>query len=248
MLFQIILFLTGCFSVYRILCELHEQSYACNRHMTKIGTICFLVIFVCCFCFSYSFVFRSLSVFAMILILICLPEFLMLVADLQMEKYLPNFLRQLHFQMQLGKSFRTSFREIIDSETNLKRKKAIEKFYENVVFTQQDKLCFRSKMLLISISELKNIDKTSISAQKRLKNLYEMVKINADFRRRSGKVLIRMRVQSIFIGVLFLLALFFSVQFFGNQWLSKFLIPSTAMMVIGIAWTLLIGRRIQWNI
>lgn len=248
MTFRLILFFFGSYSVFRILCENYQQSFPLNKHMTKIGTTFFLLIFACSFVGNISFLFRSTTAFALILMLFIIPELSKLVTELQMEKLLPYILAQILFQMRLGKSFRTSFLEFIDLESIPHRKKITKSIYENVVFLQQKNRVFRSQLLINSISELQNINKTSHSAQKMLENLYHTVKINEEFRRRSGKVLSRLRVQSLIIAVLFTISVAFSLKFFGSFWVHNYLLPSAALMIIGIFWTFLMGRKISWTL
>ena len=248
MSFYLFLFFVGTFSVYRILGQLYESNSVLKKHMTKIGTACFLLTFAICFADDQSFVFRSTSVFAMILLLSIGPYIFSLVTELQMEKVLPFLVGQLLFQMQLGKSFRSSFCEIIEEQSDSRQKNILQKIFENVVFIQQEKADFRSQMLINSISELRIVDKTSLSGQKRLKNLHFLLKTNSDFRRRSGKILARLRAQAILIGFLYVVAVIFSQKYFGKHSTKDFLLPSLIMMSIGIIWTLFMGRRIRWSI
>lgn len=248
MLFLYVVFIFGTVSAIRTLHWLVQQSWLVKKSMTKIGTTVFLIQFAIIFLTQWPLVFRCLSVFALILLLFVSPVYFRLVRELHLQKTLPHFVKNVVLQMKIGMSFRASLQSAIAFEKSEFNKRIFEKIYEDVVFTQHTKGIFYSQMLLKVVRELKSIDESPSSALQRLENLYSWLKIQSEFRRKSGKILARMRAQSIVVMALFFAVVIFVGNIFGYSSLKTYLSVATAMMLVGTIFTFVIGRRMKWKL
>lgn len=245
--FDIGLFIFGCMSVFGIL-FFNYQLYFSSKVLTKIGTVAFCLQFGLVFVIRQSAVIRCVSVFAVIAGCLLVMMIYIRILEQQMLNQVHHSIKNVILQMKLGAGFRRSLELSMQYETSPFMKTWLRKIHDNVVFTQHKNLQFRSQLLLKLISELKLADKDQQSAQKRLENLYSWLKIQSDFRRKSGKVLSQIRIQSAFILVIYFATTIFVSRFIGFNEVIRFFPLSVTLMFLGILFVFYFGRKMKWSL
>jgi hypothetical protein len=95
--------------------------------------------------------------------------------------------------------------------------------------------------------ELTAIDKQSHQALLRLQRWRELLKLETQFRRRSGQIMVQIRLQAILVGALYCGLLVYS----SNQgyWRESpgLLCISILLFLAGMGFILSLGRRVKWN-
>lgn len=245
--FDIGLFIFGSLSVIQILKE-YFQIYISEELLTKIGTVMFLLVFAMTFLLQQSSVTRMVTVFLVIGALFISFRVVLQFLEQKMLNQVHRSLKNVILQMKLGSGFRKSLELSLSYESSHFMKTWLRKIYDNVVFTQHKTPDFKSQLLLKLISELKQIDKEPNSSLRRLENLYLWLKIQSEFRRKSGKILSQMRIQSLLITVIYIALLFFVSEFLGSQQTFQFFPISFTLMSVGTLTVFYLGRRMKWNL
>ncbi len=245
--FDIGLFIFGLLSVIQIFNE-QFQIYFSEKRLTKIGTAVFLVMFALVFLLQQSALTRMITVFLVIGALFISLRICLQVLEQKMLNRVHHSLKNVILQMKLGSGFRRSLELSLHYETSHFMRIWLRKIYDNVVFTQHRTPTFKSQLLLKLISELKLIDKEPNSSLQRLENLYLWLKIQSEFRRKSGKVLSQVRIQSILITTIYFALLFFISEFLGYQKAFQFFPVSFSLMSLGVFTVFYLGRRMKWSL
>jgi Flp pilus assembly protein TadB len=247
MFFDVLMFILGFMSVLRTLDMCDGVGVCSQSALTKIGTGLLGALFWIIFEWNVSSVSRAASVFAVIVFFIFVIWILVKMWEQQMQNQLHHFVQQMILNMKMGSSFRLALQLAAENQTSLHTKKWFGKIYENVVFTQHENIKKVSQMHLKVIRELKHIDHDSHQAISRLENMHAWLRTQSEFRRRSGKALLHVRVQAVVIGVLYIAVIIFMSHFVGFQFLQKFLPLSAGLMLLGLIIVLFQGRRMRWS-
>src|SRR5690606_35868248 len=117
-----------------------------------------------------------------------------------------------------------------------------------VVFSQQKTVETRDRFLSGVIKELKRIDLEPHAALRRLSILRERIRVEDEFRHRSGQSVARTPRQSILMTVpYFALAVFVGMKF-GLRGNEKFFLQSSALITSGAIWIWFGGRTLKWKV
>lgn len=245
--FDIGLFIFGIMSVIQIL-KTQFEIYFPENLLTKIGTTMFLLLFVLVFLSNQSAVTRMVTVFLAIAGLVLGFKISLHFLEQKMLNQVHHSLKNVILQMKLGCGFRKSLELSLHYESSRFMQNWLRKLHDNVVFTQHKTPVFKSQMLIKLISELQRVDQEPNSSLKRLENLYLWLKIQSEFRRKSGKVLSQIRIQSVLITVIYFALVFFVSQFLGFHQVMRFFPVSFALMGTGVFSVFMLGRRMKWTL
>ena len=233
-----------CFFV-RYLEKIKQRQLLETGALTKIGT--FYVFYLVSLCFLRP------STYISLFLLLHFPLFLLLFFEFGLKRYrifcvrkqICGFLSLVLLKMHVGYSFRDSLRYANgenDRFTQLKWQKLID----SVVFSQQE-VVHEHKFLNVLAWELKDIDKQDHLSFKNVKNLRRKYEIEDEFRHRSGQALYQTRTQSLIIGGLYIVSVYFIVNRYGFISVLDTLVISLGLFFFGLIGTLFLGRKIRWR-
>lgn len=245
--FVFINFVFGFWILFRCLDKTLVKSLVHSSTLTKIGTLYVVWVVV-----GVSIL--KLTIMTC-LILVYSPLFLLFFGQFGLrqwrekqvyERVLP-FVNNLILQMQSGTSFRESF--LLANEFNDPFFMAkMREVFDVVVFSQHLDNQIQHSRLLEVVEEFRFIDNSPHNALQYLKNLRQQLTIEADFRRRSGQVLLQSRLQGLVMTGLYIALLIFMIHRYGWESMVKWVIPSLVLFVLGGVFLFKLGRKMKWKV
>lgn len=248
MLFAFLISILGFAVAYRISKFFIHRNLLSKSEMTKIGTA-FLVV-------AISFIAivpraRIALWIAIFLPLSMMAFSLVVLVKTRAKRFRERFLETLTLillKMKSGKSFRQALAESVDESDRSHRTKLGE--IANVVaFSQQDEVASISDEFVREVVvEFKRVDQSPHSAIRRLTVFRDKLRIEDDFRHRSGQALAQIRAQSFVMSGLYLAVLLFTLHRFGWRKNSDVFLASFALFACGAIWIWFGGRRMKWKV
>jgi hypothetical protein len=247
MLFTFLFSLFGFVFVIRTARELIRQTLFSRTEVTKIGIACFVVISVLQIFISRHHLSIFFSVLAPIFFLGILLFSLVKRRNLAFREELRDALTITLMKMRTGRSFRQSFSEVVtESRPSIRVK--LSEIASVVAFSQQNKAISGDYFVSELVEELIRIDRNPHTAMKRLSVLRTKLKMEDDFRRRSGQVLARIRAQSyVMVGLYFAVAVFV-IGKFGWRSNERVVLVSALVFALGQFWIWRGGRKMKWKV
>ncbi len=247
MLLAFMLMVCGLWFAFRISRQITSQNIFSNKQMTKIGTIYFGTVF----CLSLMFA----RTFLVLWLLIFVPQIFFFLLVYCVRKWREKKFRQQFYsclnntilKMKTGKSLRQAFTEMSAESDPLMQQKLSE-ILEIVVFSQQNSLDWGDQFVKRAIVELRSADQNSHSSLRTLTAFRDRLRMEDDFRRRSGQVLQQIRFQSILITALYFAVLAFVGHEFGIKKNVRLISSSLLFFAIGLLWIQIGGRRLKWKV
>lgn len=247
MWFVACVFALGFALAFRTSSELVARSLFTRSELTKIGTASFVSAI------ALSFVLPRTRTCAWIAIVVPL-SIAVFAAAMAVHRRAKTFrerfgevLSIVILKMKAGRSFRQSLAEVIADCDPFMRAKLSE-IAGSVAFSQQKSRAHSDRFVANLITELSLADRQPHAAMKRLIVLRERLRIEDDFRRKSGQVLARVRVQSSVMGGLYVAIFSFIALKFGWKRNSDLMIASFGFFCAGALWIWFAGRRIKWKV
>lgn len=247
MLFAFCISIFGFVFAHRTFTHFIERNMFDRATMTKIGTayfvsvMCALVIvptsrfsFWCC-------VFVPLII-AAISLSACVSR---RTRNFQTDTL--AILSVLILKMKSGRSFRQSLIEA-SAESEPRVRAQLSEIASVVAFTQQENRTQTDPFVRELIEEFRLIDQQPHASLCRLSVFREKIRIEDDFRRRSGQVLSRLRAQSLVMCGLYVAVFVFMTTKFGFRDNANALLMSILSFSIGSMWMWLGGRRLKWKV
>ena len=231
----------------RIIVRAQRDNILTDVTLTKIGTAYFCVLIAINVGHSPSIFIVWLTSFAPLLILLLIFEIVRFHRRRAFHKVFSESLNLTLLKMKSGKSYRQSFTEVI-SEMQSHHAMRMREIFDIVVFTQQDKGVLHSRLLDLIVREMRIADQNPHSAIKRLQTLRMRIKIEEDFRRRSGQALKQVRAQSILMTGLFLAVVSFVVLNFGFSRNQHLILTALTLFACGIFWIHQGGKKLKWKV
>ena len=148
--------------------------------------------------------------------------------------------------LQTGKSFRVSLLSAIENQSGWQRNQLREIY--NSIITSDVSPALKSLVLKDFQAELAEIDRSQNRVVDQVKALRRHLKIQENFRRRSGQVTQQIKMQAIIVTALYFALLAFVILqfgFFQNRWLILF---SSFVFLIGLVWIFSVGRSLKWKV
>ncbi len=245
--FAFVITLSALMFAVRIIVRAHRENILSESVLTKIGTAYFCaLIFISYICSSTLLVLWFAS-FAPLIALILFFEFARFTRRRAVYKAFSESLNLTLLKMKSGKSFRQSFTEVIN-EMHATHAQRMREIFDIVVFTQQDKAVLHDHFLTMIVRELRFADQNPHSAITRLQTLRQRIKIEENFRRRSGQALKQVRAQSILMSGLFLAVICFVVSNFGFTRHQHLILISLTLFSCGLFWIHSGGKKLKWKV
>ncbi len=247
MLLALITLMSGFLFACRISDVVVERKWIARGHMTKIGTAYFLALIASAAAFAHS---SPLLLWACAFApFACLSLAFALVRARRSRAFRSRFreaLTLILLRMKAGKSFRLALAEAIE-DTDPRWRPMFVEIRELVVFSQQTEARAMPEFHRALVTELRAADTTPHAAIRRLENFRDRIRIEDDFRHRSGQVLRQIRAQSALLAGLYIAVFAFVARQFGWQEHVRLLFASACLFLTGLAWIWLGGRRIKWK-
>ncbi len=241
-LISFVIFFVGLEFGFRILRGENENLRAQSATLTKIGTVFVLVqIFFAILLKSNHF----LIFFAQIG-LVCTYLARIFFENWQNQRRERessfDFLNQIIIRMRSGESFRSSAHHLIQQHS------CWSKWSAAVLFQPQKKFhsVWQEEHLLYR--EFLNIHQHPHQALPRLLALREQLSKLSDFRRRSGQVLMQIRMQAVVLLVMQIALSIFVIWKWGLKNQVGLLILASVLHALGLLTLALMGRKVKWTL
>lgn len=247
MLFAFFITLFGFMFAIRIAHHFIDHHLFLKSEMTKIGTAYFACVFVSSRLIPDSKFALWSIVFAPLALIAIMLEILVSGRSRAFRQEFVGVLSLVLLKMKSGHSFRHSFNETI-KESDAKIRSILSEIASVVAFSQQENQRKFDPFIVEMVEELTVIDRQPHAAAKRLETLRERLKVENEFRRRSGQVLSRIRAQSLVMTVLYAAILIFMSLKFGFRANTNVICASSFLFACGSVWMWLGGRGLRWKV
>jgi hypothetical protein len=247
MVFAFFASILGCVIGIRTLDRLIADHLFEKKEMTKIGTAYFCAVILTALILPHSYLSLWISVFVPLAVITITLFALVKKRSARFRIAVGEALALVSLKMKAGRSFRQAYSEVAAESRPLLRAKLTE-IGSVVVFSQQRIESMGDAFINEVIEELTIVDRQPHSATRRLAIFREKLRIEDDFRRRSGQVLARLRAQSLIMTVLFVAMLAFMAWRFGFKQNMRVFLCSTLLFSAGSAWMLRGGRNLRWKV
>lgn len=234
-------------SALRLSEYLIAEKFLARTTMTKIGTVYLFIVGFLVFALPHSHRMIWLSLYFPIFLLGGAVIIVMRRRASQFREVLCEMLTLVSLKMKSGRSFRHAIGEAC-AESDVRFRKQLSEIVNAVVFSQQIPLQRRHTFVDEVVSELTRIDQNPHASIKRLSVFRQKLRIENDFRRKSGQVLARIRAQSIVMTLLYFAIFAFMVCKFGWQENAPALLTSALLFAVGAVWISLGGRSMKWKV
>ena len=156
------------------------------------------------------------------------------------------FLDSVILALQSGKSFRTSLQSAIENQSGWRRNQLREIF--NSIINSENVIAVKSALLKDLQQELMEIDRSQNRVVDQVKALRRQLKVQENFRRRSGQVTQQIKMQAIIVTALFFALLTFVIVQFGFIEHKNLIAMSSFIFILGLFWIFNVGRRMKWKV
>lgn len=162
------------------------------------------------------------------------------------EKFLSN-LNVIILKMKSGKSFRNALLELIDS---CERHESLlfSELYNGVVFLHQIERLEKNRFLKTVLFEFQAVDMQPHMALRRLTSLRDKIRLEENFRRKSGQVSAQARAQALVLSVIYFALMVFVLRTFGWDQNRNLILTSVFLFGTGLIGVFRIGRGIKWKV
>lgn len=215
--------------------------------MTKIGTAYFACVIALSTFLPHSRTSMWLAIFLPLVIFAFALSASVSRRAMNFRRDVLSALSVVILKMKSGRSFRQSLLETT-SECSPHLRAKLTEIINVVAFSQQNKLITRDLFVRELVDEFILIDQQPHASMRRLNVLRDKLRIEEDFRRRSGQVLSRLRAQSLVMCGLYLAVLAFMIWKFGWQRNVQALTISMILFSTGVLWMWAGGRRLKWKV
>lgn len=148
--------------------------------------------------------------------------------------------------LQTGKSFRSSLIYAIEMQNGWIRNQLRDLYHS--MLNSENNIAMKSALLKDLRAELIEIDNSNQRVLEQVKALRRQLKMQRDFRRRSGQVTQQIKMQAIIVTALFLGLLGFVIFQFGWHENSKIIFFSAFFFILGLIFIFSVGRRMKWKV
>lgn len=247
MLFSFSVSLLGFAIVIRISDQMITRKLFERGEMTKIGTAYFVSVIGLVLMLPHHRLAMWSAVFAPLILMIMCLALIVRKRSKAFRTRVREAITLMLLKMKTGKSFRISLSEVIaEADPHLRMK--LSEISSVVVFSQQKTSLSGDPFVSELIHEFILIDRNPHNASRRLAVLRDKLRIEDDFRRRSGQVLARIRAQSMIMTGLYLAVLIFVITKFGWKPHAKVIGISVALFFAASIWIWLGGRSLKWKV
>ena len=147
--------------------------------------------------------------------------------------------------LQSGKSFRSSLMSAIELQNGWVRNQ-LRDLYSSMVMSETH-VVLKSALLKDFREEMCEIDRSQNRLTDQVRALRQL-KLQQDFRRRSGQVTQQIKMQAIIVTALYLGLLGFVILQFGWREHMKLIMSSSVLFFLGLIIIFQVGRRMTWKV
>ena len=176
----------------------------------------------------------------------CFPYFLRFFLLKRLVGALIPLLDSVSLGLQTGKSFRLALFSAIENQQGWQRNQLREIY--NSISSSESIPSIRCPMIKDLQAELVEIDRSQNRIIDQVRALRRHLKIQENFRRRSGQVTQQIKMQAIIVTGLFAALLIFVIKQFGFVQNKNLIFLSVIIFLIGLIWIFSVGRRMKWKV
>ncbi len=247
MMFSFLVAMLGFSIAIRYFNDLVQQNFFSKREMTKIGTAHLAIILTLLLLLPRSHRGTWIATCAPLILTAGAAFAVVRWRSTSFRAHVRDALSIIALKMKSGRSFRQALAETCN-ESDARFRSKFSEISNAVVFSQQQKTDRATPFIAEVIEEFVRIDQNPHASTKRLAVFRNKLRIEDDFRRRSGQVLSRIRAQSLVMSVLYALVFVFMIWKFGWDTNAPVLLTSALLFFVGVAWITLGGRRLKWKV
>lgn len=231
--------------VHRILINLVDEFALTQRIFTISAASCIGLFLFLTFACASSF---TLWIFIGILLITLkfFPKILRLFLLQRLFLSLIPLLDHVVLGLQSGKSFRSALHAAIEMQHGW-IKNQLRDLYSSMVLGEVH-TAVKSALLKDFLAEMYDIDRSQNRTVDQVKALRRQLKLQYDFRRRSGQVTQQIKMQAIIVTALFLGLLGFVIFQFGWKENIKLIMCSSFFFFLGLVVIFQTGRRMKWKV
>ena len=174
------------------------------------------------------------------------PHILRILLLKRLRSSLIPLLDSVILGLQSGKSFRLSLQSAVDMQSGWVRLQLMELFES--IYVAKNVIAMKSPLLKDFQAELAEIDRSQVRCVEQVRALRRHLKMQEDFRRRSGQVTQQIKMQAIIVTVLFCGLLSFVILQFGFKQNQTLILTSALVFISGLIGIFLMGRRLKWKV
>ena len=239
--------LSAYFFVDRILVFLLQHMFVskqCGLILRIYSLIFCILVFVFAKYLAAWIVFlQFLQIFSLILFVV-LHNF---VKEQTWKQNFPMILDQIIMKMRCGTSFSSSFKYVCANSESFMQQK-LNSVWDSVNFSQQNDFVLLSSFDLYVVERFKLIQQHPHNSQKRILLWRKELKLQNEFRRRSGQISYQIKIQSLIMCVLYIVLFLFSSYYFGWKEIKQLCFVSFSLFCIGVFWVFNSGAKLKCNI
>jgi Flp pilus assembly protein TadB len=245
MLLHLTYFLSGIVFAIRTSDKLVERKLLSAKAMTKIGTAYVGALFFVVWWLPTAFAEFVIVIVHCFLWLI--PSLIVHSRNLRFKKNFLELLNQIILGMSSGLSFRQSFDQA-KRRWDFSTQQKLTEIMGHVAFSQQTSAAPANLFLKSVVEEFSLVDQQPHRALQRLQSFRHKLKLEQDFRRKSGQVTQQLRAQALILSLLYLFLLIFIAWQMGLTKYFRLTMASISLFGLGILLILNIGRRFRWKV
>lgn len=223
------------------------EEFAISKHTQSLFLLTFVVLIsLLVLSFHSSPVVLWLLIGIISITLKFFPNILRFFLLKRLFSALIPFLDCVILGLQTGKSFRGALSLAIENQNGWMRNQ-LRDIYNSIV-TSDASVVIKSAAIKDFQLELLEIDRSQNRVIDQVKALRRHLKIQENFRRRSGQVTQQIKMQAIIVTALYFSLLAFVILQFGFFENANLIFFSGFIFLLGLIWIFSVGRRMIWKV
>lgn len=222
------------------------REFAFSQQLVRYFSISNLVVISILTASSVSAPTLWLFIGILLITLKFFPNILRFFLIKRLRSALIPFLDCVILGLQSGKSFRLSLIGAIDTHSGWVHHQ-LKEVVESIQMSE-NVTAMKSALLKDFQRELLEIDRSQTRCVDQVKSLRRELKMQEDFRRRSGQVTQQIKMQAIIVTALYVALLSFVITQFGFQEHKNLVLMSFLIFLGGLIWIFSMGRRMKWKV
>jgi hypothetical protein len=174
------------------------------------------------------------------------PEILRRALTRELKKQILPLTDQILLGLQTGQSFRTAWLQALQNQPSWLRRQHLE-IYNSVTMSRHTG-GLRSHFLGEIRAEFAEMDRANSKVTEHVRAFRRQMRMEEDFRRRSGQVGQQIRLQAIIVTFLYLALLGYVVSQFGFFAHLQLILISNALFAAGLTLIFTFGRKLKWKL
>ena len=232
---------------YRIFIRYAENNLFSVKQLTKIGTIYFLICFLFVLFVSIALQLKIFIIFSLNIAFVIALFTFKKHRETRFRKGFELFLKRLLLLLKMGHSLRDGFK-LCQQHINPQEQKIYEKISETVFFSQQNTIFNDFLFFNQVIFEFHQCILSPHQCLERLETYLYQLKIESNFRHRSGQARKQSQIQMFIVSFLFCGLLFYVVQRYSFEKHQDLIVISVSLFVFGGFLTNILTKKRLWKV